>query len=119
MTSSTLSQRDVAHSIVDSLVEHLAEDTALLDIRKLSVLADYFVITTGSTERQVRALADHVLEDLGKNGVPAVRVEGLRDGRWVALDFNGVVVHIFTPAERRFYALEELWSGAGTVARIL
>lgn len=118
MEQTVLSQRDIAHLVVDTLVDHLAEDTVLLDISKQSILADYFVITNGANERQVRALAEHVIEELDKVGVKPVRAEGMRDGRWVAIDFNGVLVHIFTPNERRFYNLDELWSSGTTVARL-
>ena len=119
MADTQLSSRDLARRIVDVLVDHKAEDTVLLDISRQSVIADCFVISTGTTDRQVRALAERVLEDLGERGIKPLRVEGLPDARWVVLDFNGVMVHLFTPFERRFYDLEDLWSEATTVARVL
>ncbi|HEY8745685.1 MAG TPA: ribosome silencing factor [Chloroflexota bacterium] len=119
MVDSTSVSREMARQIVDSLVDGKAEDTVLLDITEQSVLAEFFIITTGGTDRQVRALAERVTEKLGEAGVQPLRVEGLSDARWVVLDFNGVMLHIFTPFERRFYNLEELWSEATTVARVL
>lgn len=109
----------MARQIVDILVDGKAEDTVLMDITQQSIIADFFVIASGTTDRQVRALAERVLEGLGETGVRPLRTEGLADARWVVLDFNGVMVHIFTPFERRFYSLEELWSEATTVARVL
>lgn len=111
--------RDLARRIVDILVDGKAEDTVLLDISKQSIIADFFIITSGTTDRQARALAERVVESLGETGIKPLRSEGLTDARWVVLDFNGVMVHIFTPFERRFYNLEELWSEATTVARVL
>jgi len=104
---------------MDVLVDHKAEDTVLLDISRLTVIADFFILTTGTTDRQVRALAASLIETLGEAGIKPLRTEGLADARWVVLDYNGVMVHIFTPFERRFYNLEELWSAAATVARVL
>jgi ribosome-associated protein len=119
MVASTNTSREMARRIVDSLVDGKAEDTVLLDITEQSVLAEFFIITTGTTDRQVRALAERVMERLAEAGIRPVRTEGLADARWVVVDFNGVMLHIFTPFERRFYNLEELWSEATTVARVL
>lgn len=116
---SSFTPRELAGRIVDILVDGKAEDTVLLDIARQSIIADFFIITSGGTDRQVRALAERVLEGVGELGVAPLRSEGLADARWVVLDFNGVMVHIFTPFERRFYNLEELWSQATTVARVL
>jgi ribosome-associated protein len=119
MVASTNTSREMARRIVDSLVDGKAEDTVLLDITEQSVLAEFFIITTGTTDRHVRALAERVIETMAETAVRPLRSEGLTDARWVVLDFNGVMVHIFTPFERRFYNLEELWSEATTVARVL
>jgi ribosome-associated protein len=119
MVDSTHVSREMARLIVDSLVDGKAEDTVLLDITEQSVLAEFFIITTGTTDRQVRALAERVMERLAEAGIRPVRTEGLADARWVVVDFNGVMLHIFTPFERRFYNLDELWSEATTVARVL
>lgn len=119
MVDSTNTSREMARLIVDSLVDGKAEDTVLLDITEQSVLAEFFIISSGTTDRQVRALAERVTEKLAEAGIRPIRTEGLADARWVVLDFNGVMVHLFTPFERRFYNLEELWSEATTVARVL
>lgn len=87
----------------------------MLDIRKVSVLADYFVICSGNSERQVKAIARDIEEKLDEQDIGPRHREGLDQGRWVLLDYGDVIVHIFTPAERDYYRLERLWSGAQTV----
>jgi ribosome-associated protein len=92
-----------------------AEDIIMLDIRDLSIIADYFVICTGTSERQVRALAREVDEQLGKQGVQPLHIEGMTDARWVLLDYNMVIVHIFDPITRDYYRLDKLWAEAPRV----
>lgn len=119
MADSTTESRELARRIIDILVDGKAADTVLLDITRQSIIADFFIITSGGSDRQVRALADRVHEQLGEMDIQPLRTEGLADARWVVLDYNGVMLHIFTPFERRFYNLEALWSEATTVARVL
>ncbi|MCL4508414.1 MAG: ribosome silencing factor [Chloroflexi bacterium] len=111
--------RGFAQRIVDILIDGKAEDTVLLDISGLSIIADFFIVTSGTSDRQVRALASRVIEKLAEEQIKPRRIEGLSDARWVVLDFGDVVVHVFTPADRRFYDLEELWGSAVTIARVL
>jgi ribosome-associated protein len=89
---------------------------ALLNLTHISDATDYFVIASGSSDTHVRAIAEHVLEELRKEGVRAHHVEGLQQGRWVLLDYVDFVVHVFHPVLREFYQLERLWSDAKTVA---
>ena len=93
-----------------------AKDVAVLDLTHVSDATDYFVIASGSSDTHVRAIAEHVLEELRKQGVRAHHVEGLQQGRWVLLDYVDFVVHVFHPVLREFYQLERLWSDAKTVA---
>jgi ribosome-associated protein len=81
----------------------------------VSVIADYFVICSGNSERQVKAIAQEIDKALGEKEIDPRHVEGLEQGRWVLMDYGDVIVHIFTPAERDYYRLEKLWSGAQTV----
>mgnify|MGYP005856880029 CR=1 FL=1 len=81
-------------------------------------MADYFVISTGTTERQLRSLVDVLLEELDAEGTSALRVEGTPESGWVLVDFGGVIVHLFSPLKRSYYRLEQLWSGARVVVRI-
>jgi len=96
--------------------EKKARDVRILDIRAISVVADYFVICTGNSGTHVRAIVDHVEEELAKKGYRAHHVEGYRGGRWVLLDFGDVVIHVMQEEERTFYNLERLWGDAVEVA---
>jgi len=94
------------------LAEHKAEDIALLDLRGVASVTDFFLIASGRSDVHVGALADRVLEELERVGRRAYGVEGLRGGRWVVLDYVDFVVHIFHPQARAFYQLEALWADA-------
>ncbi len=90
----------------------------VLDLRGITIVADYFVIATGTTERQLNALMDALVEQLDAEGAPVLRTEGTPESGWVLVDFGGVIVHLFSPLRRSFYRLEQLWSGAKVVVRI-
>jgi ribosome-associated protein len=94
-----------------------AEDTVTIDLTGKTSIADAMVVTSGRSDRQVGAIADHVLEDLAAAGVRGVRVEGLRHCDWVLIDAGDVIVHVFRPEVRAFYSLEKMWAGAGPQAR--
>ena len=93
-----------------------ALNVVVLDLEDVSDATDYFVIASGSSDTHVRAIAEHVLEEMKKEGVRAHHVEGLSQGRWVLLDYIDFVVHVFHPTLRDFYQLERLWSDAKAVA---
>lgn len=86
-----------------------------LDVQKVSLLADYFVICHGNSEKQVTAIVDNITEEEEKAGNPIRRIEGKEVGKWVLIDLGDVVVHIFQASERSFYHLEKLWSDAPLV----
>ncbi len=86
-----------------------AEDVVLLDLRKVSAAADYFVIVSGGSDVQVKAISDAVVEGLEGAGVPVWHVEGYANRRWVLIDLIDVVVHVFHREARAFYGLERLW----------
>ena len=97
-----------------------ASDIALLDIRPISILADYFVICSAGSERQIKAVTDAIqgpLRDEGR-GRP-LHVEGTADSGWVLMDYGSVIVHVFSPAQRQYYRLEELWSQGVPLVHIL
>jgi len=96
--------------------EKKAREVRILDIRSISVVADYFVICSGTSGTHVRAIVDHVEEELEKKGFRPRHVEGYRNGRWVLLDFGDLVVHVMQEDERSFYNLERLWGDAVEVA---
>ena len=89
-----------------------AEDTVTIDLAGKTTIADYMVVTSGRSSRQVGAIADHVVEDLRKAGVPDVRVEGVPHCDWVLIDAGDVIVHVFRPEVRAFYNLEKMWAPA-------
>ena len=84
----------------------------MLDLRGLTTIADYFVICTAANERQLRAVLRALDEDLVAAGARNPRIEGSPETGWVLLDFNDVIVHLFSPEQREFYRLERLWKQA-------
>ena len=93
-------------------LELKAIDVVLLDLRGISTATDFFVVASGNSETQVRASAEHVVDELKKEGERPAHVEGLDGGRWVLLDYINFVVHVFHPQAREFYQLEGLWGDA-------
>jgi ribosome-associated protein len=93
-------------------LDRKAQEVTLLDLRKLSSATDFFLIATGRSDTHVSAIADHIIDELKKEGVRPVGVEGLRGGRWVLVDYVDFVVHVFHPSAREFYQLERLWGDA-------
>ena len=84
----------------------------ILDISKVSNIADFFVILSGNSARQVKAISDHIVQELKKRGSKVWHIEGYRSASWILLDCGDVVAHIFQSRTRNFYALEKLWAGA-------
>ena len=109
---------DVARSIVDLLADRQAEEIVLLDVRRVASFTDYFVIASAVNPRQMRALIDTLDRELPEDGVRTRPHEGALDSGWVLLDYGGVIVHLFSPELRDYYALEELWRDAAQVVRI-
>ncbi len=103
-------RRAVRHAL-----ERKAEDVVVLDLRHISSATDFFVIATGRSDIQVRAIADHILDSARDRGNRPEHVEGLKEGRWVLLDYIDYVVHVFHPAVRDFYRLEALWGDAASM----
>jgi len=106
--------RELAREIAGHAADKKAQDIVVLEMDDAVGYTDFFVIVTGATTRQTRAIADGILDNLRKRRRPA-RVEGEREAEWVLIDFIDVVVHVFTPAARDFYRLETLW---GDVPRL-
>jgi len=104
--------------VVDLVEEKHAEDIVLLDLRRVSILTDYFVICSATTDRQTRAILDALTEEIEQEGVRPLHVEGELDGGWLLVDYGDVIVHVFAPAQRAYYQLEELWQHADMVVKI-
>lgn len=95
--------------------EKNARDIVVCDIRKISLIADYFLICTGTTTVQVKSIADYLVEKLDEQNYMLLRQEGYKEGLWVLLDFGEVVIHIFQSELRDFYNLERLWRNSEQV----
>jgi ribosome-associated protein len=100
---------------VQSAANKKAETIKILDLKSESSFTDYFMICSGTSDRQVQAIADSIVIDLKESGFSPVSVEGYREGRWVIVDYGDVVIHVFLDALRDFYDLEQLWSHAKRV----
>jgi ribosome-associated protein len=109
----TLAPEALANRIAAIASDKKAADIRILDLRGIVGYTDYFVICSGNTERQAKAIHDAIHEALKKgHGLLPLRVEGDREARWILMDYLDCVVHIFTPAARAFYRLEQLWGEA-------
>jgi ribosome-associated protein len=89
-----------------------SEHVVVLDVHRLTSLADVFIVCSGRSNRQVSAIGEYVVATLKKNGIKPLSVEGLKEGQWVLLDYGDVIIHIFYEALREFYDLEGLWADA-------
>jgi ribosome-associated protein len=108
----------IAHRIVDVASDRKATDVHLMDIHGLTTFADYFVIMSGTSTVQIRALVRNIEEALDREGLHPINIEGNADDGWMLLDYGAIVVHVFSPDQREYYGLERLWREATTVVRI-
>ena len=109
---------EVARRIVEVAEDKKAADIVLLDLAGVTTMADYFVICSGGSERQLEAIADGVIDELRAEGVRPIGREGEPASHWILVDFGSVIVHVFTPPERDYYSLEKHWSLARVVVRV-
>jgi ribosome-associated protein len=109
--------KDVAMVAAEAASDKKAEDIVVLAVGDLLVVTEFFVLATGRTDRQVKTIAEEIEDRVKQDtGIDAIGREGVEEGRWLLLDFGGVVVHVFQPDEREFYRLEKLWGEAPRVA---
>ena len=101
--------RERAAQIVTSLDKHKAEDIQVIEVGGLTSLADYFIIASATSSTHVRSLSDYVEEELGRQEIRPLRIEGYATSNWVLMDYGSVVVHLFQREARAFYDLERLW----------
>ncbi len=95
-----------------------ASDIQLIDVRHHTIITDYFLIATGKNVPNVKALVEDVKDKMGKTGRFPIRTEGVREARWVVMDYSDVLVHIFHKDEREFYRLERLWVDGDNVTEL-
>lgn len=107
-----ITSRRLAHLAGEFALEKKAFDVKILDLRKLSSVCDFFVICSANVEVHAKAIADGIMENLQKRGINFWHNEGYQACRWILLDYVDVVIHIFLPEVRKFYALEKLWGDA-------
>jgi ribosome-associated protein len=112
-----LDSETLANRAVDILSDHQALDIALIDISKTATFTDYFVIATAQSPLQFSALADYLEKELKPEGHDLRHREGTAASGWMLLDFGGVIVHVFSPDQRAYYRLEELWGKTSPVVR--
>jgi ribosome-associated protein len=110
---------ELAHRIVDVASDKKAVDIVLLRTSEVTTMADYFVIASGRSDRQVQALSQAIVDELRDEGIKPLGIEGRGGARWVLIDYGSVIVHVFAPEEREYYGLERLWSKAAQVVRVV
>jgi len=93
-----------------------AIDLVILDVKNYCSFTDYFIICSGKSDRQVRGISQYIEEELKKRGVLPLGIEGVQEGKWILMDYNDVVIHIFYEPVRHYYDLENLWSDAKIVS---
>jgi ribosome-associated protein len=110
---------DLARRLVDAVEDKKGEDILLMDIRAQCSFADYFILCSGSSDRQLSAIIDAILETAKKEyHVSPHHIEGRPETGWVLIDLGDLIVHVFSPSQRRFYSLESLWKESPILLRI-
>ncbi len=103
---------------MEAALDKQAADILMLDIKNASYIADYFVICSAESNRQMKAICEEIDKALAEEGINIYRREGNEDSGWILLDFGEVIIHVFAPSQREFYELESLWSEGTPVVRI-
>ena len=109
-------EKEMVRIACKALDDKKAKDIKIIDIRNISVLADYFIIADGNNKNQVQAMVDNVQEELVKAGYEMKQMEGYREGNWILLDFGDIIIHIFDKENRLFYDLERIWKDGKEVS---
>ncbi len=109
--------KTMARLAYDALEDKKAVDITVIDIGEISVVADYFIIASGTNHNQIQALADNVEEQLLKAGYPMRQSEGYRTANWILMDYGDIIVHVFDAENRLFYDLERIWCDGKTISR--
>lgn len=108
-------EKQMAQLVCRALDEKKGRDIKVINIHDVSVIADYFVIASGSNQNQVQAMVDNVEEQLGRAGFEPKQVEGVRNSSWILMDYGDVIVHVFDEENRLFYDLERIWRDGKTL----
>lgn len=112
-----MNSKEIARIACESMEDKKAQAIKIINIEKVSSLADYFIVASGMNRNQVQAMADNVNEMLGKAGVEPKQLEGYQNANWILMDYRDVVIHIFDEENRLFYDLERIWRDGEIVER--
>ena len=112
-----MTSKNKAKAAYAALADKKGENIRIIDISKISVLADYFIIASGSNRNQVQAMADNVQEELQKEGIQIRQIEGYKTANWILMDYGDIIIHIFSSEDRLFYDLERIWRDGRKVSR--
>jgi len=109
--------KEMTKLAINALEDKKAEDIRVIDISEVSVMADYFVIASGSNPSQLQAMVDNVDETLGRAGHPVKQIEGYNSANWILMDFGDIIVHVFDKENRLLYNLERIWRDGKTIEK--
>ena len=109
--------KEMTKLTINALEDKKAEDIRIIDISEVSVMADYFIIASGSNTSQLQAMADNVEETLGRAGYHVKQVEGYNSANWILMDFGDIIVHVFDKENRLLYNLERIWRDGKTIEK--
>ena len=115
----TVDSVELAHIVLDAITDRMGLNTVMLDIRPVSLLGDFFVVSSGESGRQIQAIIKEIkLQVKKKLQITPLRIEGKASSGWMLMDYGGVIVHIFSPTLRDYYQLESLWADAPVVVKM-
>jgi ribosome-associated protein len=109
--------KELALKAAEAADDRKANDIQILDVREITIIADYFLICSGNSETQVKAIADAIVDKLAEEGIHPLKIAGKQEARWILLDYADVIIHVFHQEERKYYQLERLWADAEKVLR--
>ena len=115
--STESTEKMMAQIACKAIDDKKGQDIKVIDIHNVSVIADYFVIASGTNSNQVQAIVDNVEEQLGRAGFEAKQIEGNRNSSWILMDYGDVIVHVFSKEDRLFYDLERIWKDGKKISR--
>ncbi len=107
--------KEAVKMIVNAIEDKKGEEVRVIDISKVSVIGDFFIIASGNNRSQIQAIADDISEKLGRAGLEQKNIEGYQNANWVLIDFGDIIVHLFDQENRSFYDLDRIWRDGDTV----
>ncbi len=113
-----MTTNEIVKLAVKVMEDKKGTEIKVIDISRVSVIADYFILVSGSSQRQTQAISDEIEMQLGRQGIEPKQKEGYQNGNWILLDYQDVVIHIFNGEDRRFYNLERIWTDGTVVSDV-